>query len=185
MIAQLGLIAAGLFALLFPKQTQAGIFSAQKTVAKTFGPFTPADHWYANKVKAVASEYVITHRLNVSPVMIAAMVQIESSFNPKAYRYEPHLREASYGLMQTLISTAQWMWDSGYRAFPRPSGTDLYDGRKSLYFGMAYVDYLSLYKKRIRDERFIVESYNGGPGNSNAQTKTHYAKYLKAKTEVA
>lgn len=182
-------IFAGLSALFFPKQTQASLGAASNTVRKTagavFGPFVPANVWYAGKVKQVAEAHVRKFGLNCSPVMIAAMVKIESNFNPKAYRYEKHLNDASYGLMQTMLKTAQWMHDIGYKGYAYPSGTDLYQGEVSLYFGMAYVDYLTKYKKKPRDEKWVVESYNGGPGNSNSMTARHYSKYIAAKTEVA
>ncbi|PZO86696.1 MAG: hypothetical protein DI626_05780 [Micavibrio aeruginosavorus] len=194
---QLFAIFAGAFAFLFPRQAQGLMTVATNAIKQTstqikntggevFGPFLPANVWTATKVKQVAAKYVFEYGLNCNPVMIAAMVKIESRYNPKAYRFEKHLNDASYGLMQTMTKTAQWLYDDmKYRAFPRPTGSDLYDGYVSLYFGMAYVDYLSKYGKKQRDERWIVESYNGGPGNSNPGTQNHLRKYYEAKTEVA
>lgn len=182
-------IFAGLSALLFPKQAQTSVAkitaAVKKTTGEVFGPMAPPNFWYAEKVVRVARDFAIRYGLNAEPEMIAAMVKIESNFNPKAYRFERHLNDASYGLMQTMLKTAQWMYDIGYKAYARPTGTDLYDGNISIYFGMAYVDYLSKYKKKSRDEKWIVESYNGGPGNSNSGTQNHLRKYYAAKSEIA
>lgn len=118
----------------------------------------------------------------VDPRMLVRMAWIESSFRPDAVRHEWHLNDASVGLMQTLTRTAQWLWDDmGARAYPRPDMAALLDPETSLYFGAAYVNWLRRYGGRARSEQWIVESYNGGPGNSNSQTRNHWAKYLAAK----
>lgn len=187
------LLPVGAFlAVLFGSKQAQGSTGGEKSLVQkifgpfqAFGPFLPANTWYASKVIGVAQNYNILYGFNIDPVMVAAIVKNESSFDPKAYRYEPHIDDASYGLMQTLLKTAQWMHDIGYVAFPRPSGESLYDGNTSIYFGMAYLHYLSRYRGKKRDERFIIESYNGGPGNTNRQTADYYEKYTNAKTEVA
>lgn len=46
---------------------------------------------------------------------IQAVIQTESSWNPYAYRYEPKINDASYGLMQLLTSTARGL---GYGGTP-------------------------------------------------------------------
>lgn len=135
-----------------------------------------------NRARLIVDRY----NLNADPVMIAAMAKIESSYNPNAVRVETHINDVSIGLMQTLVSTAQWL----ARDFPKysakgiPSDQDLLDPETSLYFGAAYIDYLSRWRGVPRDEGWIVESYNGGPNNSNAQTRNHYRKYLRAKEEI-
>jgi hypothetical protein len=69
-----------------------------------------------------------THRL---PDLFA-FVQIESSFNPRAYRFEPHLHKASYGLMQLLYSTACQMGYNGGNV------KDLYDPKTNLHYNEGY-----------------------------------------------
>lgn len=121
----------------------------------------------------------------LDPLMIRAMVEIESAGNTAAYRYEAHIQDASVGLMQTLLSTARWLAsDMGYRSKGIPDLVDLLDAETSIYFGCAYVAYLSRWRGVARSERWIVESYNGGPGNSNAQTVNHWNKYLAAKARL-
>lgn len=168
-----------------PQAAQAGMGNLASVGKEIFGPFLPANSWSAGKVRNLASQYADDYFLGIDPRMVAAIARVESKMNPKAYRYEPHIDDASYGLMQTLLKTAQWMWDLGNRAFPRPTGKDLYDGRVSIYFGMAYLSYLSRYKKTKRDEEFIVRSYNAGPGRTGSYTDGYWSKYNAAKTEVA
>lgn len=136
----------------------------------------------AEEVRALAESTVDQHFAGrVDPVMVRAMVETESSRWPCAIRFEFHLGDVSVGLMQTLTSTAQDMWDKGYRALPRPDGNTLRRPEVSVYFGAAYVDWLATFGGQRRSERWIVESYNGGPGNSNGQTQAHLARYLENK----
>ena len=93
---------------------------------------------------------------------VAAVVQVESSGNPDAYRYEAALGESSIGLMQTLYSTAV---DRGYTGGP----AGLLDPATSLYYGMAQLkwsfDYLSGRLARTPTLDEWIGSYNAGVGN--------------------
>lgn len=44
---------------------------------------------------------------------IEAVIQVESAWNPNAYRAEPQISDASYGLMQLLTKTAAGLGFSG------------------------------------------------------------------------
>jgi soluble lytic murein transglycosylase-like protein len=135
-----------------------------------------------SRIKEIALSTVIEHYPIVPADMIVVIASIESDFNPNAVRNEPRINDASTGLMQTLVSTAQWLWDDmGYRGFPRPTAASLLDPATSIYFGGAYLSYLFGYKGVFRSEQFVVESYNGGPGNSNTQTRQYWQKYLDRK----
>lgn len=78
--------------------------------------------------------------------------------------------------MQVLTSTAHWLNSIGYDAY---DGNNLYDATQGMYFGLAYLDYLASYKGMARDEGFIVQSYNAGPGGSSTG---YFAKYVEAKS---
>lgn len=56
---------------------------------------------YEDIIKA-ASE-----RFKVPEALIKAFIRVESNWDPNATRYEKHLNESSYGLMQVLLSTAR------------------------------------------------------------------------------
>ena len=93
---------------------------------------------------------------------LLAFVELESSFRPSAYRYEPHLAEASYGLMQVLESTAR---DRGMIGDPR----QMYDPVTGLAFGILQArwswEFLARRLGRPPTEAEWVGSYNAGVGN--------------------
>ena len=138
-----------------------------------------------DRVRELAELVVARDFPDVDPLMLRAMAEIESSRNRLAIRVEPHLGDASIGLMQTLVGTAQWLArDMGARRFGDPSMEDLLRPEVSMYFGAAYVNWLSTWRGRARDEDWIVMSYNGGPGADNSQTRRHLARYKAAKIEL-
>lgn len=92
-------------------------------------------------------------RHGVDPRLVKAVVAAESSFQPRAYRAEPHIGDASYGLMQTLFRTAK---DMGYAGSPE----GLYDPGTSLEFGTRYLAYqLRRYGGRVP---YAIAAYNAG-----------------------
>ncbi len=142
------------------------------------------------QVRALAAAQIKKYSFNVTPDMAAAIAIIESgdvSFpsngcNPKATRFEAHIPDTSIGLMQTLLGTAQWLAkDMGYKALGVPTHNALLNGETSLYFGLAYLDYLSKYKNAGRSQDWIVQSYNAGPGRA---ASAYLKKYKTALTWV-
>lgn len=127
----------------------------------------------------------------VDPAMVTAMIEIESGFRRKAYRYESHLQDASYGLMQVMFNTAKWLHDDmKYRGYAVPNGEAMYDAATGIYFGCAYIDFLRKQPLAAKGEDAIVMSYNGGPGRGgqgadNSMTRNHLSKYHAAKARQA
>jgi soluble lytic murein transglycosylase-like protein len=97
-----------------------------------------------------------------------ATIETESSFDANAYRYEAKINDASYGLMQILFKTAQWM---GYKGDPE----GLYDPETNIEWATAYHNYLF---KRYGDWDAVIHSYNEGPGNydKGIRVTTYYAR---------
>lgn len=130
-------------------------------------------------------------RFGVEPLMIRAIVEIESARDPGAYREEAHISDASAGLMQTLLSTAQDMWHTfpqiGNDGIPKPqTWAELFDPETSMYHGVAYLKFLSFYQGRSRSEEFVVRGYNGGPGGATRDyTLGYWDRYLAAKARLA
>lgn len=124
--------------------------------------------------------------LKIDAIMLASVAMVESSGDPRAYRYERHLGEASTGLTQVLTSTAQWLAkDLGYNAYGVPDEKDLYDPDIALYFGAAYLTWLSNYQGKKQTEEFVIRGFNGGPnGIGLKSTQRYWEKYLKAKREM-
>jgi hypothetical protein len=77
------------------------------------------------------------------PILFGCLVQQESGFDPRAYRSEPQIMDASYGLVQILYGTARGI---GYTGSPE----GLYDVDTNLLYGMKYF-------------RFCLDAHEGHP----------------------
>lgn len=138
-----------------------------------------------SEVRNFAGSIIRNFNLRVDDDQVVRIAWIESAFDPSALRLEPHINDASAGLMQTLVSTAQWLaTDMGYEAFGVPKLANLMSPQTSIYFGSAYLQYLSNYRGRRRSEEWMVRSYNGGPGHSRASTDRYWQRYREAKREL-
>ncbi|CAK7326058.1 unnamed protein product [Dovyalis caffra] len=74
------------------------------------------------------------------------------------------------GLMGIDYSTAFWLYmELGYRAYRVDSADDLTKPFVSMYFGAAYLAWLSEYEGRERTPQFVVPAYLSGPKNVNHQ----------------
>ncbi len=124
----------------------------------------------------------------LEPSIITAMAIQESQLKPWATRNESRGRK-SVGLMQTLIGTAQDMYNRGYTAVGQPSEQSLMKPHVSMYFGMAYMDWLQRTYPARHDYdgphnnywEWYVRAYNGGPGWKNSKkgremTAVHWSK---------
>jgi soluble lytic murein transglycosylase-like protein len=132
----------------------------------------------------------IVHLLGakIDPAVATTIAFIESSFNPTAVRPELAIGDASVGLMQTLVGTAQWLHDSmGYDRAPYPTAATLLDADTSMYYGAAYLTYLQERDPitRGRGLQAMVRGYNGGPGGAFASyTDGYWARYQAARAEL-
>lgn len=94
---------------------------------------------------------------------VLAVIEIESSFNPRAYRAEPQINDASYGLMQVLATTAA---DRGYRG----PVEGLFDPETNIRLGMRQLkwswDYLNRKRGVPPSVAEWIGSYNAGVGNA-------------------
>lgn len=158
---------------------------ARTALSNTFGGVL-GDRLSVGQVKSIAERITSRHTPGVDPLMVRAMVEIESSRNPRAFRNEPHINDASIGLMQTLHRTAVWLHDAyGARAYGPPADpAALLDPDTSVYFGANYIEWLQSYGGRAKTEEWLVRSYNGGPGQFNPQTLNHWNKYQAAKARL-
>ena len=135
-----------------------------------------AERLTVSQVYALAEQTSSRYALHVSPFFATVIASIESSFKPKAFRAEPHINDASYGLMQTLWRTAKDMESKGYNAFRLNEREDLYRAEVSMYYGMAYIDWLKRYFPGSDEE--IARKYNGGPsGHTRSSTLPYLEKY--------
>lgn len=93
---------------------------------------------------------------------LLAFVEVESAFRPEAYRFEPHLGVASYGLMQVLETTAR---DRGLVGDPRQMFEPVTGLRMGILAARWSWDFLSRRLGREPTEAEWVGSYNAGVGN--------------------
>lgn len=161
-----------------------GVLLAGKGAVASFGQTLSPE-----QVHQIAVDTVQRHGLNADPCMLTAMAVVESGDKDRpqegvdrfATRFEPHLPDTSTGIMQTLVGTAQWLHEIGYQAKPAPTLTRLYDPYSSMYYGAAYVDWLSRYGGRARGANWIIQSYNAGPGNTAG---AYLRKYVTARANL-
>ena len=93
--------------------------------------------------------YDIAIRHSINPHLVAALIHVESSFNPKAVS-----RKGAVGLMQLLPDTA--------RRFGLKAKKDLFVPEKNIEAGIRYLKWLN--KRFSGDVEKILAAYNAGEG---------------------
>jgi len=114
------------------------------------------------------ADHVINYcnQFNVDPSLAYAVIQTESSFNPKAKSHVP-----AYGLMQIVPKSAGAdCAKSLNKNFRKPTANYLYDPKNNIEMGVHYIYLLrNRYFKDVTDKRkqelCIIASYNTGAGN--------------------
>jgi len=108
--------------------------------------WTNEDTWLP-QIKAAAEKYGVPYTL------VQAVIARESGFNPSAMRGEPQLNDASYGLMQILLSTAK---GEGYTG----TGQGLLDPASNIEYGTRYL--AEQYNRAGGNPAGAASAYNGG-----------------------
>jgi membrane-bound lytic murein transglycosylase C len=112
---------------------------------------------YQNWVEEYSTEY------DISPALVYAIMETESSFNPKAIS-----RSNAIGLMQLKPNAAGKDVHNLIDLKPgKPSKRDLFDSKNNIRMGSAYLgllsnDYLSDVENEKIREMMSISSYNGG-----------------------
>lgn len=105
-------------------------------------------------------------RFDIDPAIAFAIMQTESSFNPKARSHVP-----AYGLMQLVPkSGARDAYRYVYKKDKLLSGNYLYNPSNNIELGCAYIGKLRhVYFKGVKDEKtayyLTIAAYNTGAGN--------------------
>lgn len=104
----------------------------------------------------------VSQTTGVPSALILAHIKQESAFNPRAFRNEPKIKDASYGLMQLLLGTASKM---DINATPEK----LYDPAYNITLGATYIaQNLARYPGDIQS---AIASYNAGTAYKDANGK--------------
>jgi soluble lytic murein transglycosylase-like protein len=94
--------------------------------------------------------------------VLKGFVALESAFDEKAYRYEAHINDASYGLAQVLNRTARGV---GFAGDPK----ELFDPYLSVKYGGLFIRALAKKYTNLLD---LIAAYNMGfPRKITATTK--------------
>jgi soluble lytic murein transglycosylase-like protein len=114
----------------------------------------------------------------VPEAWIKAVILQESSGNPKAYRAEPRINDASYGLMQLLYRTAKGLGYTG-------AAEGLYDPDLNIQLGTKLLGQL----RRQYGDNFerVYSAYNSGSPDkylTSSQVADHVGKAVAWLTRV-
>lgn len=91
----------------------------------------------------------------VDPVLIMAVIRVESNFNPEASS-----PKGAYGLMQLMPETAEWMVDEGH--FDEQFLDRLQEPAVNIHMGSWYMG--QLLKQFEGHSAAAIAAYNAGPG---------------------
>lgn len=118
----------------------------------------------AEKYKEEVEKYC--RKYDVEPALAYAVMQTESSFNPKAKSYVP-----AYGLMQIVPASAgKDCAQSLKKSFSKPTANYLYEPENNIEMGVHYLYLLrKRYYTKVEDpdsrDLCVIASYNTGAGN--------------------
>ncbi|XP_052207883.1 uncharacterized protein LOC127811758 isoform X2 [Diospyros lotus] len=137
------------------------------------------------EMKGVARIIVGRHFVSeIDPDMICAIAELESHRQPTCTWYNKKTDETTMGLMQILPKTADWLVrDFGYRKYEVEGNSKLlYKPFVNVYFGAAYLKWLSSYDQKERSEEFMVRAYKGGIKKAtDKSTLNYWNQYLAVK----
>jgi hypothetical protein len=157
------------------------IFTTRR-IRSTFG--TPAmppqrftfdvmkEEFFRTEVRYGSIIYREARRNNLSPELVAAVVEAESDFRPKLISHKN-----AKGLMQIIPETGRLM-----------GADDLFDPEENIAAGTKYLRYLF---DRFGDQRTVLAAYNAGEGNVERfggmppfdETQTYVRRVLSRTTQ--
>jgi soluble lytic murein transglycosylase-like protein len=103
--------------------------------------------FFTEEVPYGALIYEKAKKYDVDPALVAAVIEQESRFRPRA---KSHV--GARGLMQLMPRTGRWM-----------GARDLYDPEQNVDAGVKYIKYLN--QRFNGDLKKTIAAYNGGEGN--------------------
>lgn len=151
------LAAAGVLGLATGRKTFAAVYSTVLGRRRMPREYAGLVDFYAKK-----------HGLR--PALIQAVVTQESGWNPRAYRAEPHLKDASRGLGQILFNTAR---QYGFRG----KAEDLFN--PSINLDWTALILARLWKK-YRNLNDVFAAYNAGSPRKNKSGAYINQKYVNS-----
>lgn len=139
-------------------ELQKDIIKTEFALSKSAGSLL-SDEKRAEIASIIAEE---SRKHNIDPVLVVALIYVESSFNHKAVS-----NKNAKGLMQLLPDTAEYIKNKSNKKVDDPR--NLFDIETNLKLGIAYLDYLIT--KTKGNVEYALIAYNMGPGNLNRAVK--------------
>lgn len=140
------------------------------------------------EMRAVAEIIVQRHcKWHLEPTMICALADILSDRQLLAERYDKKTKETKLGIMQISLPTANWLVrEMGYKNYDIEGNPHmLYRPFVNVYFGAAYIKWLSNHDDKERSEEYVVRAYKGGIKNAtHKSTVDYFARYLSVKDSL-
>ncbi|KAF9587635.1 hypothetical protein IFM89_004467 [Coptis chinensis] len=140
------------------------------------------------EMRAVVDIIVCRHFMSqIDQEMICAIAELESDRQPFTTRYNKKVKDAALGIMQILPKTAEWLVsEMGYGEYEiKGDPTMLYRPLISVYFGAAYLKWLSNFEGKERNEEFVVRAYRFGPKKAaHKSTLDYWQRYLSVKQNL-
>ncbi|KAK4753104.1 hypothetical protein SAY87_021902 [Trapa incisa] len=141
------------------------------------------------EMRAVAEIIVRRHFASeIHPDMLCAIAELESDRQLFASRYNKKTKGTTLGIMQILPKTAEWLSNElGYRYYEVAGEPNLvYRPFVNVYFGAAYLKWLSNFEQKGRNEEFLVRAYRGGTKKAiHKSTLTYWRCYLAVRETFA
>ncbi|KAJ4748286.1 transglycosylase [Rhynchospora pubera] len=140
------------------------------------------------EMQAIAKITVDRHfNSQLDPNMICALCEIVSDRKLFIEQYEKKLKETRIGIMQVAPETADWLSrEMGYRAYEIDINTNvLYRPFVNVYFGAAYIKWLSSCDGKERNEEFVIRAYKGGKKKAmHKSTQIYFQRYMSVKESL-
>ncbi|KAM7532397.1 hypothetical protein LguiB_035807 [Lonicera macranthoides] len=140
------------------------------------------------EMKAVAGIIVRRHFVSeIESDMICAIAELESDRQLLPTRYNKKTKEITVGIMQIVPKTAEWLFSElGYQKYEVQGDSKLlHKPFVNIYFGAAYLKWLSNYDQKPRSEEFMVRAYKGGIKKATRKvTLPHWRRYLSVKESL-
>lgn len=137
-----------------------------------------------HQVYDLAQNIVTTYGLLPDPLWLVGIAGNESDRRAGELlaRYEPGVKDHSYGMMQTLWKTAKELHDKfGYNDVPLNAPEDLANPYTSMYFAAAYLTWLMRWKPGLSEE-YYIRSYNAGHSIKYHNNHKYWNDYLAERT---
>jgi len=109
-------------------------------------------------------------RHGVPTALTRAVIKVESNYDPNARRYEAHLNDSSWGLMQVLLKTARWI-----RKEQTLTASTLVKPSVNVNTGTMYLGWLLQKYSNLKD---VIAAYNAGSPRKTGEGKYVNQRYV-------